>query len=63
MHISVDISGQITQKNMDSCLGCRRSDGVERAVFLKSRTKKEVLKKYTDLQVVSIVEKMYCILV
>jgi len=63
MQISIDISGQITQKNLDSCLGCRRSDGVERAAFLPKRTKREVLKKYTDLQVVSIVEKVYCILV
>lgn len=62
MDINVDISGQITQKNKNSSMGCKRSDGLERAVVLPSRTKKEILRRYSG-QVVSLVEKMHCILI
>lgn len=62
MDINVDISGQIVQKNLDSSLGCKRSDGLERAVFLTSKTKKEILGKYKG-QVTSLIEKVHCILI
>lgn len=62
MIIHIDISGQIQQPNYNSALGFRRSDGLQGAVFLPSKTKKEILKKYKG-QVVRLIEKLHCILV
>jgi len=62
MKIYVDISGQVDQKNLDSSLGCWRTDKLTRAVFLPTRTKKTVLKKYKG-QIVNLIEKIHCILI
>jgi hypothetical protein len=62
MIIQIDISGQIQQKNFDSALGFKRSDGLQGAVYLPSKTKKEILKKYKG-QVVRLIEKVHCILI
>ncbi len=62
MRIHVDISGQITQRNLDSSLGFRRDDGVTRAVILTSKTKREVMGKYKG-QIINLVEKVHCILI
>jgi len=61
MKVHIDISGQIQQKNLNSALGCKWDDGRERSVFLKSKLKKEVLKKYSDQK--NILEKVHCILI
>lgn len=61
MRLHVDISGQIQQKNLNSALGCKRDDGVERSVFLKSKLKKEILNRHSDQK--NIIEKVHCILV
>ena len=62
MKIEIDISGQIQQLNYDSALGFRRENGIERSVFIKSETKKAVIKKYKG-QIVNLIEKVHCILV
>jgi len=62
MKIHIDISGQIQQKNLDSSLGFRRSDGIAKAVFLPIRTKKALFRKYKT-QVTNIVEKIHCIMI
>lgn len=62
MIIQVDISGQIQQKNYDSAVGFRRSDGLIYSVFLKKEIKREILLKYKG-QVISLIEKIHCILV
>jgi hypothetical protein len=60
--IHIDISGQIQQRNLDSSLGFKRSDGVNKAVFLPKRTKKALLRKYKG-QIINLVEKIHCIMV
>ena len=60
--IEIDISGQIQQLNYDSALGFRRSNGIEKSVFLKSQVKKEIIKKYKG-QVTDLIEKIHCILI
>ena len=62
MKLHIDISGQVQQKNLNSALGCKRDDGTERSVFMKSKTKKEILSKYKG-QVINIIEKIHCILI
>jgi|SRR3989338_577210 len=62
MIIQIDISGQIQQRNYNSALGCKRSDGLERAAYLRSSTKKEVVRKYKG-QVVRLIEKLHCIMI
>jgi len=62
MKIHIDISGQVQQKNLDSSLGFRRSDGLMRAVFLPVRTKKLLFKKYKT-QITNLIEKIHCILI
>lgn len=61
MKVEIDISGQIQQLNYDSALGCK-GDGIERSVFLRSETKKEVIKKYKG-QVTNLIEKLHCIMI
>lgn len=61
MKIHIDISGQIQQKNLNSALGCKRDDGKERSVFLKSKLKKEILKKHSGQK--NIIEKVHCVLI
>ncbi|MFH1358789.1 MAG: hypothetical protein ABIH37_02795 [archaeon] len=60
--IEVDISGQIQQLNYDSALGFRRDNGLEKSVFLRSKDKKEIIKKYQG-QVTDLIEKIHCILI
>lgn len=64
--LEVDISGQIQQLNLDSALGFRRDfrrdNGIEKSVFLRSKTKKELIKKYKG-QVTDLIEKLHCILI
>lgn len=60
--IEVDISGQIQQLNYDSSLGFRRDNGIEKSVYLRSKTKKEIIKKYQG-QVTDLIEKLHCILI
>ena len=60
--IEIDISGQIQQLNYDSALGFRRDNGIEKSVFLESKTKKEIVKKYKG-QVTNLIEKLHCILI
>lgn len=60
--IEIDISGQIQQINYDSSLGFRRNNGIEKSVYLKSSTKKEVIKKYKG-QVTNLIEKLHCIMI
>lgn len=62
MRLHVDISGQVQQKNLNSALGCKRDDGKDRSVFIKSKVKKEILLKYKG-QVTNLVEKIHCILI
>ena len=62
MIIHIDISGQVQQKNLDSSLGFKRSDGLQGAVYLPSKTKKEIIRKYKG-QVVRLIEKLHCILI
>lgn len=62
LRIDIDISGQIQQKNLDSSLGAKRSDGVQNAVFLSHQTKKELLGKYKG-QINNLVEKMHCLMI
>jgi hypothetical protein len=62
MKMVIDISGQIQQLNLDSSLGFKRSDGLAGAVFLKSETKKEIVKKYKG-QIINLIEKVHCILI
>ena len=60
--IEIDISGQIQQLNYDSALGFRRDNGIEKSVYLRSKTKKEIIKKYKG-QVTNLIEKLHCILI
>lgn len=60
--IEIDISGQIQQINHDSAIGFRRDNGVESSVYLRSKTKKEIIKKYKG-QVTNLIEKLHCILI
>jgi len=60
--IEVDISGQIQQLNHNSALGFRRSNGIEKSVYLNSKIKKEIIKKYKS-QVTNLIEKLHCILI
>lgn len=62
MRLEIDISGQIQQHNLDSALGFWREDGVEKAVYLKSEIKKEIVRKYKE-QVTNLIEKLHCILI
>lgn len=62
MRIEIDISGQVQQKNYDSALGFWRDNGVEKAVYLKSEVKKELIRKYKG-QVTNLIEKLHCILI
>jgi len=62
MRIEIDISGQIQQKNYDSALGFRRENGIVKSVYLRSSTKKEILKKYKN-QVTNLIEKLHCIMI
>ena len=47
---------------MDSCLGCKKSDGSSKTVFLPKTSKKAIVRKYKG-QVVNLVEKIHCILI
>ena len=60
--IEIDISGQIQQLNYDSALGFRRDNGIEQSVYLRSKTKKEIIKKYKG-QVTNLIEKLHCIMI
>ena len=60
MHI--DISGQVQQINYSSALAFKREDGLSRAVFLRSKTKKEIIGKYKG-QITNLIEKIHCILI
>jgi len=60
--IEIDISGQIQQLKFDSALGFWRSNGIERSVFLKSQTKREMIKKYKG-QITNLIEKLHCIMI
>lgn len=62
MQIEIDISGQVQQLNYDSALGFWRDNGIEKAVYLRSQIKKEVIKKYKG-QVTNLIEKLHCILI
>ncbi|MBU3924153.1 MAG: hypothetical protein KJ592_04500 [Nanoarchaeota archaeon] len=62
MKLHIDISGQVQQKNLNSALGCKRDDGAEKSVFLKSKIKKDVLLKHKG-QVTNLIEKIHCILI
>ena len=62
MRIDIDISGQITQKNLPSSLGFKRSDGLEKAVLLRPEIKKTLLNKYKGV-VTNLPEKLYSILI
>lgn len=60
--IEIDISGQIQQINHNSALGFYRDNGIERSVYLNSKVKKEIIKKYKG-QVTNLIEKLHCILI
>jgi len=60
--IEVYISGQIHQIYYDSALGFKRSDGFEKSVFLKSKDKRDIIRKYKG-QVTNLIEKLHCILI
>ncbi len=60
--IEIDISGQIQQVNYDSALGFRRDNGIEKSVFLRSKDKKEIIRKYGG-HVMNLIEKIHCILI
>lgn len=62
MKIEIDISGQIQQHNLDSALGFKRGDGKEGSVYLKSKMKKEIIRKYKG-QITNLIEKLHCILI
>ena len=62
MKIEIDISGQIQQINYDSSLGMKREDGFEKSVFLRSKDKKDILRKYRG-QVIDLIEKIHAILI
>lgn len=62
MKIEIDISGQIPQLNYDSAVGFRRNNGIEKSVYLASKTKKEIIKKYRG-QVTNLIEKLHCIMI
>ncbi len=62
MKIEIDISGQIQQLNYDSALGFRRENGIEKSVFLRSKDKKEIIKKYGG-QINNLIEKLHFILI
>ncbi len=62
MKMTIDISGQIQQLNLDSALGFKRSDKLSKGVFLKSPTKKEIVMKYRG-QITNLIEKMHCIMI
>ena len=62
MKMYIDLSGQIQQINLDSSLGFWREDGLNKAVFLKKSTKKEIIKKYKG-QVTNLIEKLHCIMI
>lgn len=62
MRLQIDIAGQVQQVNLDSALGCKRSDGLEKSVYLPSRTKKAIIHKYKG-QVIRLIEKIHCILI
>lgn len=62
MLLSIDISGQITQLNYDSVIGCKKSNGIWRTVYLRSKVKKNLLRKYKG-QVTRLPEKVHCILI
>lgn len=62
MKLEIDISGQIYQLKYNSALGCKRSDGLEKSVFLRSQTKKEIIKEYKG-QVTNLIEKLHCIMI
>lgn len=60
--IEIDISGQIQQLNYDSALGFIRDNGLEKSVYLRNKTKKEIIKKYKG-QVTNLIEKIHCIMI
>jgi len=62
MIIQIDISGQIQQKNYDSSLGFKRSDGKSGSVFLRRQLKQKISDKYKG-QVINLVEKLHCIMI
>jgi len=62
MKIEIDISGQIQQLNQDSAVGFWRDNGIEKSVYLDSKIKKDVIKKYKG-QIINLVEKLHCILI
>lgn len=62
MIIQIDISGQIQQKNYDSALGFKRSDGKSGSVFLRKQLKQKLTNKYKG-QVINFVEKVHCIMI
>lgn len=62
MIVQIDISGQIQQKNYDSAIGFKRSDGLTNSVFLRKDIKKEIINKYKG-QVTNLIEKVHSILI
>jgi len=60
--IEIDMSGQIQQINYNSALGFRRDNGVEKSVYLRSKDKKEIIKKYKN-QITNLIEKLHCIMI
>jgi len=60
--IEIDISGQIQQLNYNSALGFRRNNGFENSVYLESKIKKEIIRKYKS-QVTNLIEKLHCIMI
>lgn len=62
MKIHVDVSGQITQKNLHSVIGMQREDGLKYSVFLRNFDKKAIIKKYKG-QITRLIEKLHCILI
>ena len=62
MKMQIDISGQVQQRNYDSALAFKRSDGIEKTVFLRAKTKKALLSKYKG-QIINPIEKIHCILI
>lgn len=62
MIIQIDISGQIQQKNYDSALGFKRSDGKTGSVFLRKQLKQKLTDKYKG-QIINFVEKLHCIMI
>jgi len=60
--IEIDISGQVQQLNYDSALGFRMEDGLEKSVFLRSKDKKEIVRKYSR-RITNVIEKLHCILI